>query len=100
MIVTALLLSLQAAPAEPIPEIVVLGNLRSIQVSVGQDREGSWHCSLDRTTGRARLDDRLCRAVTDCVRDGASDDAAISVCIREERGRLIRRIERRMRRAS
>ena len=100
MILSALLLSLQAAPAEPVPEIVVLGNLRSIQVSVGQDREGSWHCSLDRTTGRARLDDRLCRAVTDCVRDGASEDAAISSCIREERSRLIRRIERQMRKDS
>lgn len=96
----ALLLSLQAAPALPIPEIVVLGNLRSIQVSVGQDRGGSWHCSLDRSTGRARLDDRLCRAVTDCVRDGASDDATISACIREERSRLVRQIERRLRKGS
>ena len=100
MILSALLLSMQAAPAEPVPEIVVLANLRSIRASVGQDSEGNYHCSLDRSTGRASIDDKLCRAVTDCVRDGASDDAAISACIREERGRLIRRLERQMRRRS
>ena len=100
MILAALLLSIQAAPAEPVPEIVVLGNLRSVQASVGQDSEGSWHCSLSKSTGRARIDERLCRAVTDCVRDGASEDAQISACIREGRGRLIRQIERQMRRNS
>lgn len=100
MIVSAILLSLQAAPADPVPEIVVLGNLRSIEVSVGQDQQGSWHCSLNRSTGRARLDDRLCRAVTQCVREGASDDAAIASCVREERSRLIRRIERSIERGS
>lgn len=101
MILSALLLSMQAAPAEePVSEIVVIGNLRSIRASVGQDSEGNYHCSLDRSTGRASIDDKLCRAVTDCVRDGARDDAAISACIREERGRLIRRLERQMRRRS
>lgn len=103
MIFSAILFALQAAQTaqpQPVPEIVVIGNLRSIAVSVGQDGEGSWHCSLDRSTGRARLDDRLCRAVTDCVREGASDDAAVSACIREERARLIRRIERSMQRDS
>jgi hypothetical protein len=85
---------------EPIPEIVVLGNLRSVEVSVGQDREGSWHCSLSKSTGRTKLDDRFCRAVTRCVRDGASDDEAIGTCIREERGRLVRRFERAMKRGS
>ena len=100
MILSALLLAVQAAPAEPVPEIVVLGNLRSVQASVGQDSEGSWYCSLSKSTGRARIDDRLCRAITDCVREGAREDAAISACIREERGRLIRQVERQMRRNS
>ena len=100
MILSALLLSLQAAPAEPVPEIVVLGNLRSIQATVGQDREGNWHCSLDRSTGRARLDDRFCRAVTRCVREGASDQAQVNTCIRETRARLVRQVERAMERGS
>ena len=98
MILSALLLSMQAAPAEPVPEIVVLANLRSIRASVGQDSEGNYHCSLDRSTGRAKLDDRLCRAVTQCVREGNRDDAAISSCIREERGQLVRQLERQIRR--
>ena len=97
MILTALLLSMQA---EPVPEIVVLANLRSISASVGQDAEGNYHCSLDRSTGRAVLDDRLCRAVTQCVREGNRDDAAIEGCIREERGRLVRQLERQIRRNS
>ncbi len=108
MILSALLLTLQSAavpapsasPAEPIPEIVVLGNLRSIQASVGQDPEGNWHCSLNRSTGRARLDDRFCRAVTDCVREGASDGPAVSACIRDSRARLVRQVERAMERGS
>jgi len=100
MIVSAILLLLQAAPADPIPEIVVLGNLRSIQASVGQDPEGNWHCSLNRSTGRARLDDRFCRAVTKCVREGASDGSAVSSCIRESRARLVRQVERAMERGS
>ncbi|MEE4201266.1 hypothetical protein [Erythrobacter sp.] len=99
MILSALLLSVQPAP-EPIPEIVVLGNLRSVTVSVGQDREGSWHCSLSKSTGRAKLDDRFCRAVTECVRDGASNQAEVDTCIREERGRLVRRFERATKRGS
>ena len=100
MILSALLLSLQAAPAEPVPEIVVLGNLRSVQASVGQDREGSWHCSLSKSTGDPRLDDRFCRAVTRCVRDGAGEQEAVSACIRDTRATLVRRVERAMRRGS
>ncbi|EAQ28569.1 hypothetical protein NAP1_13258 [Erythrobacter sp. NAP1] len=98
MILTSLLLAIQAAPAETVPEIVVLGNLRSVQASVGQDREGNWHCSLSKSTGRPRLDDRFCRAVTQCVREGASDQQAVSSCIRETRARLMRRVERAMER--
>lgn len=98
MILASLLLAIQAAPAEPVPEIVVLGNLRSAQVSVGQDSEGDWHCSLSKSTGRPSLDDRFCRAVTKCVREGTSDEQAVSSCIRETRARLMRRVQRAMER--
>ena len=100
MILTALLLSIQATPAESVPEIVVLGNLRSVQATVGQDREGNWHCSLSKSTGRPRLDDRFCRAITRCVREGSSDQRAVSSCIRDTRATLVRRVERAMRRGS
>lgn len=96
MIFSVLLLSLQAAP-EPVPEIVVLGNLRSVQVSVGQDPEGRWHCSMNKSTGRPKLDDRFCRAVTKCVRKGASDREAVESCIRTTRSGLVRKFEREMR---
>ncbi|QFT76419.1 hypothetical protein [Erythrobacter sp. THAF29] len=95
MILSALLLSLQAAP-EPVPEIVVLGNLRSVQVVVGQDPEGRWHCSMNKSTGRPKLDDRFCRAVTKCVRKGASDREAVESCIRKTRSGLVRKFEREM----
>lgn len=96
----AFILAMQPVPADPIPEIVVLGNLRALQVNVGQDPQGRWHCSLDRSTGRARLDDRFCRAVTKCVQKGASDDAAVETCIRDSRSRLVRQVERAMKRGS
>lgn len=84
----------------PESEIVVLGNLRSVTVNVGQDREGRWHCGLDRSTGRASLDDKLCRAVTKCVRKGASGNAAVDTCIRTSRARLVREVERTMKKGS
>ncbi|WP_298306610.1 hypothetical protein [uncultured Erythrobacter sp.] len=100
MIIASLLLALQAAPVEEVPEIVVLGNLRSMQASVGQDSEGKWHCSLNRSTGRPRLDDRFCRAVTKCVRKGASNEEEVRECISDSRARLVREVERAMNRDS
>ena len=105
MILSALLLSLQAAPAaqpepEPIPEIVVLGRLRSLQVTVGQDRKGNWNCSLSGSTGRPRLDDKFCRAATKCVRKGAKETGAIEKCIRKSRNGLVKQFERAMKKTS
>ena len=96
----ALLLATPVAAAppsgEPESEIVVLGRLRSIAVNVGQDREGRWQCGLDRSTGRASLDDKLCRAVTKCVRKGADSTDKVDTCIRTTRARLVREVERTM----
>jgi hypothetical protein len=102
IIASALLaLALQAAPAAaPDPEIVVLGRLRSLQVNVGQGPDGNWYCSLNGSTGRARLDDRFCRAVTKCVRKGASDNTAVDKCIRSTRSRLVKRVEKEMKKGS
>ncbi|MDJ0978522.1 MAG: hypothetical protein QNI87_08285 [Erythrobacter sp.] len=100
MIAALALLAAQAAPAEPIPEIVVIGHLRSVQVMVGQDPEGQWHCSMNKSTGRPRLDHSFCKAVTKCVRKGASDQDAVDSCIRETRGRLVRKVEREMKKSA
>lgn len=100
MIGAALLLTLQAAQAaEPVPEIVVLGNLRSVQVSVRQDPEGKWHCSMNKSTGRLSLDKSFCKAVTKCVREGADNQAKVESCIRGTRSGLVRKFEREMKKS-
>ena len=90
----------QEPVAEPIPEIVVIGHLRSVKVFVGQDSEGSWHCSMNKSTGRPKLDHSFCKAVTKCVRKGASDEEAVDTCIRDTRSRLVRKVERAMKKSS
>ncbi|MEM1196837.1 MAG: hypothetical protein AAGH57_12090 [Pseudomonadota bacterium] len=100
MILIVALLAMQAAPAEPVPEIVVIGNLRSMQVFVGQGPEGNWHCSMDKSTGRPKLDHSFCKAVTKCVRKGADDQEAIDTCIRDTRSGLVRKVEREMKKQS
>ena len=86
--------------AEPVPEIVVLGRLRSLQASVGQDREGNWHCSLSESTGRDWLDDKFCRAVTKCVRKGAEENEEVDTCIRSSRKKLVARVEKEMKKGN
>ncbi|MEM7689473.1 MAG: hypothetical protein AAF291_10670 [Pseudomonadota bacterium] len=103
MILASALLALAAqATATPAtdPEIVVLGRLRTLQANVGQGPNGNWYCSLNGSTGRAWLDDKFCRAVTKCVRKGASDDAAVSQCIRSSRKKLVKRVEKEMKKGS
>lgn len=103
MIFTFALLAVQpvtAPPAEPVSEIVVLGNLRSLKVAVGQDQEGQWHCSMNRSTGRPKLDRSFCKAVTKCVRKGAEDQPAVDSCIRKTRGRLVSKVESEIKKSS
>ncbi|MEE4153210.1 MAG: hypothetical protein V2I27_03545 [Erythrobacter sp.] len=103
LLAAALILAAPAAAeaqAEPIPEIVVLGNLRALRVNVAQDGEGRWHCGLDRSTGRPKIDEKLCRAVTKCVRKGANGDAEVETCVRESRGGLVRQVERELKKGS
>ena len=102
LLIAALLASSQAAtPApEPVPKIVVLGRVRSLQANVGQGPDGEWYCSLNVSTGRPSLDERFCKAVTKCVRKGAADDAAVDQCIRTSRKRLVSRVEKEMQKGS
>ena len=103
MIVSAAFLALAAQaspPAQPNPEIVVLGRLRSLQANVGQGPDGNWYCSLNGSTGRDWLDDRFCRAVTRCVRKGAADNDAVDTCIRSSRKKLVKRVEKELKKGS
>ncbi|MEL6709125.1 MAG: hypothetical protein AAFP79_12655 [Pseudomonadota bacterium] len=108
MLLTAALLALTQSAAtpqsgvapEPVPEIVVLGQVRSLQANVGQGPDGQWYCSLNVSTGRPSLDERFCKAVTKCVRKGASDDTAVDECIRKTRKRLVSRVEKEMKKGS
>lgn len=92
------------ADPDPDPEIVVLGRLRALEANVGQGADGDWYCSLSGTTGRDWLDDRFCRAVTQCVRKdlkrGAADNDAVDTCIRSSRKKLIARVEQEMKKGS
>ena len=106
MLISLLLFAtpVQAAPAQDVPplgneEIVVIAErLRSISANVGRDREGRFHCSLSGTTGSPRLDDRLCRAATDCVRRVGGEDAAVRSCLESRKPRLLRQLRREMER--
>ena len=85
-------------PSEPMPEIVVIAErLKGVQVFIGQDEEGSWHCSLDRSSGVPSLDSKLCKAVTKCVRKGASTDSEVEQCVTKNKKRLLARFERQYR---
>ena len=105
MILAAALLTASQPALAPLADpdseiVVVLERLRSVTVNVGRDPQGRWHCGLERSTGRAKLDDRLCRAVTKCVRKGADNTDAVDACIRTSRANLVREVERTMNKGS
>lgn len=95
MLAAALLFLAPAPVASEAPEIVVVAErFNRLTVSVGQDAKGAWHCSLDGSSGVPRLDDRLCRAVTACVRKQARGGKATEDCVQQNRGRLLRKWKR------
>ncbi len=95
ILLTALLLA-QPAPS-PTAEaadsedriVVVAERMRSIDVNVGRDPEGNWHCSLSESSGSAWVDDRLCRITTGCVRDARGDEDRIVSCATRRRASIM-----------
>jgi len=69
--------------------IVMAERLRSIDVNVGQDAEGNWHCSLSASSGSEVIDSRLCRTTTHCVRENDGDRVATEECVRTHRSRTL-----------
>ncbi|MEZ5680981.1 MAG: hypothetical protein R3E14_06750 [Erythrobacter sp.] len=88
----------EAVPDESDPIVVIGRRLESIEVRVGRDPQGSWHCSMDGSTGRLSLDKKLCKAVTKCVRKGATSDVSIRDCVTTTKRKLMRDIKRERRR--
>lgn len=81
--------ALQAA-ATPTDDIVVIGQrLAGLSASVTRDAAGRYHCALDGSSGNGKLDASLCRVATDCVRKGATEQAAVSACVDRRKPKLL-----------
>ena len=88
-------LALAAAAVTETPEIVVVAErLDRVRVDVRRDPEGRWHCALDGSIGVPSLDADLCRAVTKCVRHGATTEDATRTCVTRNKASLLARFER------
>lgn len=84
-----------AAPSASSDDILVVAERwKRIQVQVGRDARGRWTCGMQGSSGVTSLDGQLCRAVTDCVRKGATAQAAIQQCITTSKASLLARVER------
>ena len=92
----ALLAMAQATEPPPTDEeiVVIARRMNEISVNVGRDPKGRYRCSLSASTGFRRLDDRLCKTVTKCVRKGAANDAAIKECVATSKPKLIEQLRR------
>ncbi len=91
----------QDAPLVPMTEqeILVVGQrLNSLAVNVGRDAKGRWYCGLTESTGYPKLDDRLCRAATRCVRKGTTDVAGVNACIAKAKPGLLAELRKRIKR--
>lgn len=108
MIALAPLLLAPAALFAPLPApdaaaredeyiLVTAERLRTLEVSVGQDGEGRWRCSLGTSSGTAWIDDRLCRATTRCVRRHGNDREEIGQCVAGQHGGILADVRRALR---
>jgi hypothetical protein len=88
------LLLVQTAPVDE-EEIVVIGKrLDAVAVNVGRGPDGNWYCSMDGTSGVASLDAKVCKAVTKCVRKGATKNDAVKGCIQKSKKQLFAKFQR------
>ena len=93
----AALLMLQTAPvaADADTILVLAERLEQIDVTVGQDHEGRWHCSLSHSSGSARIDDRFCRSATKCYQKHGNDQGDVLDCLSRSRGNILEDFRRR-----
>jgi len=93
--VSALMMLTAALPANAADndEIVVIANrLKAASAIVSRDAQGRYQCALSQSTGLIKLDADLCKAVTKCVRKGASDQAAVGQCVERSKPNLLARV--------
>jgi len=96
MLLIALLALQPPPPPPPIDEqeiVVVARRLQHISVTV-RGLRGRLQCSLSGTTGHRDLDERLCRAATDCVRYGNRTPAAARACLEGTKPQLLADLRR------
>lgn len=92
---SALMMLTVALPANAADneEIVVIANrLKAASATVSRDAQGRYQCALSQSTGLVNLDADLCKAVTRCVRKGASDQAAVGQCVERSKPNLLGRV--------
>ncbi|MDA7787643.1 TonB C-terminal domain-containing protein [Sphingomonadaceae bacterium] len=100
-ILAAIFLAAQgSAPAADAENTITImaRRLDAVQVSVNQDDDGRWSCSLDKSSGVATVDDGLCRAVTKCVRKGATGGEAVRACVKRSKSALLAKFKRELER--
>lgn len=91
----ALIALTTAAPAVTEDEITVIGRrLAAISVMVGRDAKGRYTCDLSASTGNARLDARLCKTASTCVRKGATSQDAVRTCIDARKPVLLEQVRK------
>lgn len=98
----ALMLAQAAAPSAALEDqiVVMAERIRAIEVSVGQDQAGRWHCSTSQSSGNARVDDQLCRATTACSQRHGNDREALEQCIDRRRPGILEDFREELRRSS
>ncbi|MBO9498305.1 MAG: hypothetical protein J7496_07560 [Novosphingobium sp.] len=79
-----------SAPAVEGGDIVVIAQrFAGISASVTRDAAGKYGCALSDTSGSAKLDSRLCKAATQCVRKGAAASDEVKACIEAAKPKLL-----------
>lgn len=101
MMVTLALGALMQAAALPPPDVVVedeilviARKLEQVSAWVSRDGKGRYACELSDSTGNRQLDRDLCRAATDCVREGARTSDQVKTCLDAEKPALLADVRR------
>jgi len=99
-VIASALLALAALSTPPVPdpepqEIVVVGRLvEQVQLTLGRDAQGRNVCSLNRSSGNARIDDAVCRRATRCTPRRPVSQARTEACIADARRWVVRQWSR------
>jgi hypothetical protein len=85
----ALSLLMATAATDESDIVVIAQRLKGVTAVVDRDERGRFRCSVSQSTGLPRLDQSLCKTAAKCVRDGASDAAAVNACVTARKPALL-----------